>query len=40
MVKAGKVDFIVLLSLLNGTCECQLRDIRDFCFVDRSVFGT
>lgn len=25
MVKAGKVDFIVLLSVL----ECQLHDIRD-----------
>ena len=29
MVKAGKVDFIVLLSVLNGTLECQPCDIRD-----------
>lgn len=30
MVKAGWVGFIVLLSLIIGTFECQLHDIGDF----------
>lgn len=30
MVKAGWVSFIVLLSLIIGTFECQLHDTEDF----------